>query len=32
MVVVQLQPLVVPQLGQAWQDPDRTICTPHCMQ
>ena len=27
----QLQPLVVPQLGQAWQAPARTIATPHCM-
>jgi hypothetical protein len=26
----QLQPLVVPQLGQAWHDPARIICTPHC--
>jgi hypothetical protein len=28
---LQLQPLVLPQLGQAWQLPARTICTPHCM-
>ena len=28
----QLQPLVLPQLGQAWQLPARCICTPHCMQ
>jgi hypothetical protein len=27
----QLQPEVLPQLGQAWHDPARTICTPHCM-
>jgi len=27
----QLQPLVLPQLGQAWQLPARFICTPHCM-
>src|SRR4051794_17573447 len=27
----QLQPLVEPQLGQAWQEPARIICTPHCM-
>jgi len=27
----QLQPLVLPQLGQAWQLPARIICTPHCM-
>ena len=27
----QLQPLVVPQLGQAWQEPARCITTPHCM-
>jgi hypothetical protein len=27
----QLHPLVVPQLGQAWQEPARIICTPHCM-
>jgi hypothetical protein len=25
------QPLVVPQLGQAWQEPARIIWTPHCM-
>jgi hypothetical protein len=30
--VCQLQPLVLPQLGQAWQLPARCICTPHCMQ
>ena len=29
--VHQLQPLVEPQLGQAWQEPARIICTPHCM-
>ena len=23
------QPLVVPQLGQAWHEPARCICTPH---
>ena len=28
----QLQPLVLPQLGQAWQEPARCIWTPHCMQ
>ena len=28
----QLQPLVVPQLGQAWQEPARCIWMPHCMQ
>jgi hypothetical protein len=28
----QLQPEVLPQLGQAWQEPARTIWTPHCMQ
>ena len=28
----QLQPLVEPQLGQAWHEPAGTICTPHCMQ
>jgi hypothetical protein len=28
----QLQPLVLPQLGQAWQEPARIIWTPHCMQ
>ena len=28
----QLQPEVLPQLGQAWQLPARIICTPHCMQ
>ena len=28
----QLQPLVLPQLGQAWHEPARCICTPHCMQ
>ena len=28
----QLQPLVDPQLGQAWHDPAGIICTPHCMQ
>ena len=28
----QLQPLVLPQLGQAWQLPARCIWTPHCMQ
>ena len=27
----QLQPLVLPQLGQAWQLPARIIWTPHCM-
>src|SRR4051794_17788167 len=27
----QLQPLVDPQLGQAWHEPARIICTPHCM-
>ena len=27
----QLHPLVDPQLGQAWQEPARIICTPHCM-
>ena len=27
----QLQPLVEPQLGQAWHEPARIICTPHCM-
>ena len=27
----QLQPLVEPQLGQAWQLPARIIWTPHCM-
>ena len=27
----QLHPLVEPQLGQAWHDPARFICTPHCM-
>src|SRR3954466_12844870 len=27
----QLQPLVLPQLGQAWQEPARIIWTPHCM-
>ena len=27
----QLQPLVEPQLGQAWQAPARCIWTPHCM-
>src|SRR5881398_804849 len=27
----QLQPLVLPQLGQAWQEPARCIWTPHCM-
>lgn len=27
----QLQPLVLPQLGQAWHEPARFICTPHCM-
>jgi hypothetical protein len=27
----QLQPLVLPQLGQAWHEPARIICTPHCM-
>jgi hypothetical protein len=26
------QPLVVPQDGQAWQLPDRSICTPHWKQ
>ena len=26
------QPLVLPQLGQAWQEPARCIWTPHCMQ
>ena len=25
------QPLVVPQLGQAWQLPARCMTTPHCM-
>ena len=30
--VLQLQPLVLPQLGQAWQEPARCIWTPHCMQ
>src|SRR5690606_24862452 len=29
---IQLQPLVLPQLGQAWHEPARCICTPHCMQ
>ena len=29
--VAQLQPLVLPQLGQAWQEPARIIVTPHCM-
>jgi hypothetical protein len=29
--VHQLQPLVEPQLGQAWHEPARIICTPHCM-
>jgi hypothetical protein len=29
--VSQLQPLVEPQLGQAWQEPARIICTPHCI-
>ena len=28
----QLQPDVLPQLGQAWQEPARCIWTPHCMQ
>jgi hypothetical protein len=28
----QLQPLVLPQLGQAWQEPARCIWTPHIMQ
>src|SRR4029450_7011438 len=28
----QLQPLVLPHDGQAWQEPARCICTPHCMQ
>lgn len=28
----QEQPLVLPQEGQAWQLPERIICTPHCMQ
>ena len=28
----QLQPLVLPQDGQAWHEPARCICTPHCMQ
>jgi hypothetical protein len=28
----QLQPLVLPQLGQAWHEPARCIWTPHCMQ
>jgi hypothetical protein len=28
----QLQPEVLPQLGQAWQEPARCIWTPHCMQ
>jgi hypothetical protein len=28
----QLQPLVEPQDGQAWHEPARCICTPHCMQ
>src|ERR671910_138826 len=28
----QLQPLVLPQDGHAWQEPARCICTPHCMQ
>ena len=27
----QLQPLVLPQLGQAWHEPARIIGTPHCM-
>ncbi len=27
----QLQPLVLPQLGHAWQLPARTMWTPHCM-
>ena len=27
----QLQPLVLPQLGQAWHEPARFIWTPHCM-
>ena len=31
-VTPQLQPLVLPQLGQAWQEPARCIWTPHCMQ
>src|SRR5690606_16117806 len=29
---IQLQPEVLPQLGQAWQEPARCIWTPHCMQ
>ena len=31
LVIDQLQPLVVPQLGQAWQLPARCMVTPHCM-
>src|SRR3954467_11328515 len=31
-LIGELQPLVLPQLGQAWQLPARIICTPHCMQ
>ena len=31
-LAAQLQPLVLPQVGQAWQLPARIICTPHCMQ
>ncbi len=31
VVSCQLQPLVEPQLGQAWQLPARIIWTPHCM-
>lgn len=29
--VDQLQPLVVPHDGQAWQEPARCMTTPHCM-
>ena len=28
---LQLQPLVLPQLGQAWHEPARIMVTPHCM-
>jgi hypothetical protein len=29
--VNQLQPLVVPHDGHAWQEPARCMVTPHCM-
>jgi hypothetical protein len=31
LLIVQLQPEVLPHDGQAWHEPARFICTPHCM-